>query len=562
MKLSKSKAEYFIRFKHRLLERSYLIDVLANVGNRPMVITGPTAIADDDKTYRLAVGYQQPSQNAKIVDLAPFSANYDMPAKEVPDEYKNDEAVKWRAESGIEIIFPQESPYDLVRVFNNWLLMPDEQKTRSDSMCKKLFYYDNQQHFRKLMEEFVEDDHLKIGNIVNIAIPATKQLHRVFIDEVVSDSSKSPTAIHFKYLDNGDDRPFSEIDTFTIDSKAIDNYTGAPVETTVGRFLLNYMLLAKPFGKYVDYWNAKWDISGIEKKIATGVMSDDLTVAQLKEYQDNLFFIGHFAELCVPTFSKKALGTSPDVAVVKKQLLEKYKDRLSDPLVIAEIENTLLALDKKHLEGDSAMRFYGILGGKAINIARKKMFLTVGGIEAFSKESGKYNFLPNALTEGWDKDYVPVIANEIRKGSYNRGYETQLGGVQTKLITRVFQDLKVDELDCNTSRGLVVDFSRWPITDFKGRWLLDRASWVLIEDSNLSKYQNGTYIVRSPMYCESKTGLCYKCCGENFRKLNTKQVAVLEIDISTTFLLLSMKNMHGTKLELFEINDLNPFIFE
>ena len=117
---------------------------------------------------------------------------------------------------------------------------------------------------------------------------------------------------------------------------------------------------------------------------------------------------------------RKSLGTDPNIAKLKHTLFEKYKGRLTDPLVIAEIENTLIAADKKHLDGDSSMRFYGALGGKAFDVARKKMYLTVGGIETFSKSSGKYTFLPNSLSEGWEKEYIPTIANEIRKGSYSR----------------------------------------------------------------------------------------------------------------------------------------------
>lgn len=579
MKLSKTKAEYIIRFQNRLPNRAFLIDAMANVADRPIVLVKTTDITKTGK-HILTIGSSNKSQtefdkisgNNSYVDigddtpktnmtdvLKSFEA-YDPPPKELPEEYKDSEVHIWRSKTGIEIIHEQESPYELIRNYNNWLLMDDAKKAESDEMCRKLFYYTNVNYFKVMIKQFIEDGKLAEGDIVDLVVMSSKSTCRVFIDSIVGD--EVPTSIVFKFLDSGEGRPFGEIDTFELKKGEIENLKEPKIETTVGRFLLNYMLLVKPFGKIIPYWNDKWDIKKTEAIITPLVLNDTISIKQLKQYEDNLFFIGHFSELCVPAFSRASLTTHPDVAKVKKQLLEKYKDQLGDPLIISEIENTLIALDKAHLKNDSAMRFYGALGGKVFDVARKKLFLTVGGIEAFSKDSGKYNFLPNSLDEGWDKKYIPTLANETRKGSYNRGFETQLGGVQTKLITRVFQDVNIYHPDCGTNKGLLVNFSKYPATNFIGRWILNKGKWMVLTDENVSSFKQGEYLMRSPMYCEAPKGLCYKCVGERFRTLDVKQIAVIEIDISSTFLTLSMKNMHGTKLEMFELEDLDTFIVD
>lgn len=570
MQLSEEKTKYIIRFKNRLSNRAFLIDALTQVGNRPIILVDSSDI-HKTQTYKLEIGKyineKDPSEfdelmsktNRSVIGTTEglSSIKYDPPPSELPDVYTDDKLMQWRATTGIEIVHPQETPYELIRNYNNWLLMDEAKRKESDKMCVKFFYYTNKEHFKVLFQAFIDDNKLLEGDIVDLIIADSKLSCRVYLDKIEGDGL--PHTLHFRYLDNSIGRPFGETDTFTIKKGDIENLTEPHIQTTVGRFLLNQMLLVEPFGSEIPYHNAKWNTGDIEKVIANRVLKDEFSIKQLKKYEDRLFFIGHFSELCVPTLSRKALGTDDKVTEVKKQLLEKYKDKLTDPLIISEIENTLIAMDKKYLEEDSAMRFYAPLGAKAFDIARKKMYLTVGGIATFSKTSGEFVFLPNSLSEGWEKKHIPAIANEIRKGSYSRGFETQQGGVQTKLITRAFQDLNIYMPDCNTQSGLKINFDAYPVQNFIGRWVLYKGDWVVITDENLNQFK-GEYIMRSPMYCKAPKGLCYKCVGELFRKLTVKQLAVIEIDISSTFLLLSMKNMHGTKLELFEVEDLDSFI--
>ena len=554
------------------MERAFIIDALAQVGDRPIVLVDESDI-HTSMTHILDIGrYSAEKVPNEVDELLTNTDNsvtassstdiskegYDPPPKTLPDEFTDDAVMSWRSSTGIDIVHKQETPYELIRNYNNWLLMTPDKKKESDKMCLKFFYYTNEDYFRVLLKDAIDDGKLQVGDIVDLVIRSSKKTCRCFLDKIVGD--EFPSSLVFRYLDNGEGRPFGEIDVLTISKGDIENMKDSRVATTVGRYLLNYMLLVNPFGDFIPYFNDKWDSSAIEKTIASAIMEDKLTIAQLKIYENNLFFIGHFSELCVPTYSKKSLGTDPNIKKLKQDLFEKYKGKLSDPLIISEIENALIAADKKHLEGDSSMRFYGALGSKAFNVARKKMYLTVGGIETFSKESGKYTFLPNSLSEGWEKNYIPTIANEIRKGSYSRGFETQLGGVQTKLITRLFQDLSVYMPDCGTVKGLAVDFTRFSPKDYIGRWVWEKGTWILVTEDNIKTLLKGERIIRSPMYCQAPKGLCYKCVGEVFRKLNVKQLAAIEIDISSTFLTLAMKNMHGTKLELFEIKDLDPFI--
>ena len=87
--------------------------------------------------------------------------------------------------------------------------------------------------------------------------------------------------------------------------------------------------------------------------------------------------------------------------------------------------------------------------------------------------------------------------------------------------------------------------------------------WVEITNS-LAKTlpKDHSYLMRSPMYCQCKNGFCYKCVGKLFAELDVKQLSLVIVDISTTFMLASMKNMHGSKLALHELqpNTLDKYV--
>lgn len=370
---------------------------------------------------------------------------------------------------------------------------------------------------------------------------------------------RNTEGIQFCLLNEYDDKkhnsPVKITDTFILNKGEILNFNNnKSITTTAGRFLFNQLVIVEPFGELIDYINEQLPIKAVEKKIVELIYDNKITSDQFYKYLDNLFFIGHFTELCVPSVSEKSFVTNPKVKEIKKKLLEKYKDKLNDPLVVMEIENELIKLDKEWLKGDKADRFYSALGSKMYNINRKKMHLMVGGIEAFSDDVSKIDFLAYSLSEGWDPKDMPIIANEIRKGSFNRGKETQKGGAQAKDIIRIFQDVLITEDDCKTKiyfDHLVTDINS---KDLIGRYIVENGKLVKITKDNINKYINKTVKLRSPMTCKTKNGLCKICVGDRMAKLDHKAVLGMALDLSSAFTTMSLKNMHGTKLTVYEVD--------
>ena len=353
---------------------------------------------------------------------------------------------------------------------------------------------------------------------------------------------------------------FSIYERLTLHKDDIENFTNTTsIVTTYGRYIANYFSLANPFGSVIPYMNQEISIPDIESIIAEKIRNGELTTEQGGKYLDNTFFIGSFGEMAIPGLTKKSLVTSPEVKKKKKELLEKHKNQLNDPIILAQIEDELIKLDKEWLKGDPSMGFYGDTS-KKFNVHRKKQYLIGGVIEDFTKEKGKYEFVENSLSDGWSIDSFVTICNEIRNGSYSRGLETAAGGTLSKNILRLMQNLSLTAEDCGTKEYLEIVLTKELSKKFIGRYILDNGKLVALSKDNLNNYIDKKIKIRSLMYCRQKDGYCHKCAGEFFRNLGQDVIGVLALELTSVFTKLSLKKMHGIKISTEKINSLNKFV--
>jgi len=353
--------------------------------------------------------------------------------------------------------------------------------------------------------------------------------------------------------------PFDIYDEIMVGPKEISNWTKPKSEsTTIGLYLLNYIILASVFGDKIDYVNEEWDIGKIEKQIAKGILDDEISVAEYRKYIDNAYFIGHFSELCVPTVTERSFITDPKVAVRKAELLEQYKGQLNDPIIIEKIESELIAMDKAWLVDDPSAGFHNANAKKSYGIHRKKLFITVGGIEAFDQDGASYNFIENSLDEGWDPNDMDIIANETRKGSYNRGAETQKGGAQTKFILRVFQDISITENDCGTKTTVKHMITKANYLNYVGRAIKEGTKFIILDDNSVVNYIGKEVDLRTPLSCKTTDGLCHMCSGQKFKQSGIESIGTRAIGISSKFMLASMKAFHG---KVISVTNIDPFEF-
>jgi hypothetical protein len=225
------------------------------------------------------------------------------------------------------------------------------------------------------------------------------------------------------------------------------------------------------------------------------------------------------------------------------------------------VEQELIALDKAYLKDDPSMGYYTALGGKAFNVQRKKMFLTGGMVEQFGNK-GHFDFVPQSLEDGWTEESLPIIANEIRAGSFSRAKETAKGGEEGKFLMRMFQNIRITEDDCGTRHTIPLLLK--PATAYLYRYrtiLLPGGRKVILDDTTLPQYIGKQVNLRSPMACASKSGYCYTCMGELFRSLNQRVLSMRANAISAWMVTSSLKLMHGKSFQATKITSLNPYTY-
>lgn len=356
--------------------------------------------------------------------------------------------------------------------------------------------------------------------------------------------------------------PIDIYESIVLNPEDIENLKKENLTTTYGRYLANYFCLASVFGDKVEYINDTFKITSVESVIGKKAIAKEISFDEVSKYLDQTFLLGSFSELAVPVYSPKALVTDPNMKKKKDELLKKYANHLDDPVVCAQIENELIQMDKDYLKGDPAMGFFSA-ASKSFNVARKKQFVSVGMVEEFQKDKGSYTFIKGSLADGWEKEAFPTIANEIRKGSYQRGIETAQGGVRTKELLRTFQNVKITDDDCGSKQGLEILITKDNVKSYHYSNILNSpgsSKYTTLTPENEDQFIGKTCRVRSLMTCNSNPGFCFACAGENYRTTNTRKIGVLVLEFGAALLLSSMKAMHGTKESSIKIENLDDYL--
>lgn len=347
---------------------------------------------------------------------------------------------------------------------------------------------------------------------------------------------------------------FSFKDSLTIKQGELANVV-EDVNTTYGIALINAMVIIYSFGNKVPYINGEIKAGALEKYIEERLIDNPkegqedpskIYVSEYKKFVDAMFSLVGYSQLCVPTTTEKSLMTDPRIPEVRKQLLEKYKDKLNDPATIAEIEKVLIQMDKDWLKGDPAEGF--LIADKHYSIVRKKLYL-MHGIEKGFKDDGEIEVIEGSLNEGWDITKLPSMVNSQREGTFNRGAQTALGGEAAKFLGRVFQNAVIAEDDCGSTLGWERLITQRNKGDFEGLYRIVNNGIENLTKESLEGFVGKTITVRSPMFCKtSGASFCAKCMGDKI-SISPTSLTMHAISVGSQIMYAMMKSMHGKKLE-------------
>lgn len=352
-------------------------------------------------------------------------------------------------------------------------------------------------------------------------------------------------------------------DVITVDSTWFDSIK-APVETTIGRMLANFICLYQSFGNKLDFINKSFSVGSIEDMIAP-ILKDTPKPGEQRSteyyyvdeyitFVNSLQFLSSLAQLTTWSATEKGITAPTGITAFKKDLLaNKYKGKLHDPVELANFETELKNFDSEYLKDDPANGTF--IKGKVKDTARKKMYLALGAEEGFK---GNLDLIPvtNSLQEGWPTEVTQFTAmmNGLRAGSYSRGAETVNGGVSAKTLLRAANNFKITDTDCGTKLCIERSFEERDKGQLINRYILQNGKPVLVDENNVGSYLGKKLNVRSVLYCKLKgDNLCKVCAGLKLFKFPTG-LTIPITEISSIILTASLKKMHGTVLSTKKLN--------
>lgn len=327
------------------------------------------------------------------------------------------------------------------------------------------------------------------------------------------------------------------------------------IETTFGNALFNQVVLVYAFKDKLPYINSKVSVRDLELTIEKRLV-DDPSPGEL-ETKDKIYVYEYllftkammqlqgYNYLMVPSASPKSLYTDEKIPEVIAKFLEENKDRRNDPAVIAQLEKIVVAMDRAHVD-DDGKDFY--IKSKSFDNARKKMLL-LHGLEKPFDDNDDAELIDTPLSAGIDPRKMKLYANAIREGSYNRGKETMLGGVEAKRAFRSYQNSRITEVDCGTTYGIVT-----VITPTNGKIHIGinrqtKNGPELITEENVASLYGTVQVVRSPMFCNvSHTDYCATCMGVKMSE-NPDALGAAASGIGSDFLQSFLKKMHVGNLK-------------
>lgn len=328
---------------------------------------------------------------------------------------------------------------------------------------------------------------------------------------------------------------------------------------TIGNYYFNYCSLYKSFGKKIEFINTEVNVEKIEKIIANKLHDDEndlsketeefIYVHEYLEFAKTLEFMKTLTQLCVWAATEKTVTPPPGIEKFKKELLLKYKDRINEPSVVAEIDKQLLAYAGEWLKDDPGGQKF-LSSDKSRDVAYKKLFL-MQGAEAGLDDKLEIDTITNSLSQGWDVNKWTTMQNSSRAGSYNRGASTQYGGEIVKWLLRATANIRITQHDCGTRLGVPLLITKDNLHFIAKSYLVTKSGEPLLikDETEAGQYLGKVVMKRSPMYCKlDKTDYCEVCMGPTL-SASPEAPSMAVSQNGSAYMLMFMKKMHGTAMK-------------
>lgn len=335
-----------------------------------------------------------------------------------------------------------------------------------------------------------------------------------------------------------------------------------PFVTTVGIWIFNKYFIEEDLFDMFKYVNKTIDkkmYGKLNNEISVAVLEDRLPLETMKRFNMKTQKCMPYISILAPNYTDKMLTCTEVINKKKKELYKKYEEQIKkgNEIAASRMEKELLDFAIEYMGDDPSMDMFisGARGSIGNNF--KNMFVMKGVIkDPDPNAKQKYNVAMSNYIDGISPDEYALFANSLAAGPYARAKKTENGGYREKLFLRAFQHLTLDPpgSDCGTKRYIEVILTESNINEWMYSYIIESSKLVELTSQNKSKYIGKKVKVRFSALCESKTGICNKCMGNLYYRLDKTNVGTSLTQIPSVQKNIAMKSFHDSTQSLYDMD--------
>lgn len=345
-------------------------------------------------------------------------------------------------------------------------------------------------------------------------------------------------------------------------------FDGKKITTTLGRYIFNKIVFFTVWDNKYYHFNdfpMKQDNFqsemkylkqlAFEKKITNRDLLDIVDMStEFGMRFANVYNAGLTYSMMIPDkkfrdYRDKKLGSVKDT-VEKNMDLE----------LLAKAEEDVIKFAKDYYKDDDMIELMDSGAGSKWDNDFKQMNINVGAVP---KLDGGAVVMFSSLSDGVDPKYQADWTNTGMTGATNRGLQTAKAGAQYKDIINSMQNVMGVKGDCGSTRGVKVNTT--DPNKLLNRYLIINGKAVKVTTENVNKYLGKDVVMRDIIYCKEKHGnYCSTCVGDgpfDLKGTDTVPLGMMTGDIAQNILNLFMKSTHDLRAGMYQIKDLNDFIY-
>lgn len=334
--------------------------------------------------------------------------------------------------------------------------------------------------------------------------------------------------------------------------------------TTVGLWVFNRLCIEKDLFDLFGYINKQIDggtFKKINKKLSYARLEEDITLQALKDYLNKTQLLMRLVTPLSANYTEDMLTVTDKINKRKMELVKKYKEELQrgDEVIAEQMEKELLAYAKDLLKDDESIEIYDSGSRCSFGNHFKNMFIMKGAVLNPDPNKGFDIALSNYM-DGISKEEYHIFANSLVGGPYSRARKTEVGGYWEKLFLYALQHIQIKyDYDCGTKRFVTVDLTDQNVGDWMYSYIIDGSKLVELTSKTSSKYIGKTVKMRFSSMCEYKDGICEKCAGTMFKRLNAINAGMMAPTIPATLKQKQMKAFHDSVVKTTEMDLMKAF---